>query len=179
MRIVRFGDVVAAVLLLETEPIKDVGGLLARLNESSQGCEVQLFNPDILVDWEHFDAALVSAVISFTSIGLARRLGMEILMRLAATDQATQAISFAGVSDGSHKVGLLVLGGDPEQVGRVSESARQHIDGRCVSLESSADRVEHIAAGYDVRAGPHIQARDRSEALKLAIIQRIATSALK
>ncbi len=179
MRMVRFGDVVAAVLLLETEPIRDVAALLNRLNDSSEGCEVQLFNPDILVDWEHFDAALVSAVISFTSIGYARRLGMEVLMRLAATDQATRAISMAGVSDGSSRVGLLVLGSDPEQVGRVAVSAQQQIDGRCIGPESSADRVEHIAACYEVRAGPHIQARDRSEALKLAIIQRIATSTLK
>jgi len=179
LRMVRFRDVVAAVWLLETSPVENVKVLLDMLNEVADGCEVQLFNPDILVDWEHFDAALVSAVMSFMSGGgSARKLGIEFLTKLAATDQVSKAISFAGVSDGCKRLGVLILGRDMEHVKRQSIRVNQLLGGLPINFETSPDRVERIARYYNVEAGPHIQARDRSEALKLAIIQKIATSIL-
>ena len=179
MRMVRFGDVVAAVWLLETSPVENVKVLLDRLNKVADGCEVQLFNPDILIDWEHFDVALVSAVISFTSGGSsARKLGIEFLTKLAATDQVSKAISFAGVSDGCSRIGILVLGRDSEHVGRQANLIGLLLGGLPINLEASSDRVERIARDYNVEAGPHIQAKDRSEAMKLAVIQKIATSIL-
>ncbi|MEM4298485.1 MAG: KEOPS complex subunit Cgi121 [Nitrososphaerota archaeon] len=178
MRTVRFGDVVAAVSIVETDGVGDVDEVLTRLRDLAEGCEVQLFNPDLLVDWEHFDAVLTSAILSFKSGGSAKSLGLEFLTRLAATRQVSEAIAVAGVESWFKQVGILVLGGEYGRVAGAAQKILVAVGGTEVELAYTAERVQNVAMRYGVGWGPmtHIQAMDRLEAVKLAIIQRVATS---
>lgn len=178
MRVVGFGDVVAAVALVEIDGLGDVDETLHKLRGTAIGCEVQLFDPDMLLDWEHFDATLISAVLSFKSGGSAKSLGLEYLTKLAATRQVSQAIAKAGVRSSSRQVGVLVLGYDYNTVLEAAKRVLETLGGTQFEPSYSAQRGEMVARRHGISTGPmtHIQAENRLEAVKLAIIQKAATS---
>lgn len=181
MRILAFNAYVAAVFFIDVGRLEDVEVFLENVRRIGVGCEVQIFDPEMVADWRHLEAAYVAAVLAFHSgASRSRSIGYEFLCRLSATSQVSKAIELVGVKPGVDVIGVIVLGGD---VDAVSLSARKILDGLKaveVELTSSWEKTERIARYHSisVKQLERIQASNMMEAATLAIIQKMSSPLL-
>jgi len=161
----------------------DLSRRLEELNVAVHPNECQLFDADKVIDVEHVEAAVVNAALSFRSKSrVAKSLRLEFLLRLAATDQISEALRLVGVGRETGRIGVCVFGGSP---GEVEEAARRlltTLQGEEDELERAMDedRFMGIMRTYRIeeRQMQSVQASSRFEALKLLVMQKMATSHL-
>ncbi|MCS7133568.1 MAG: KEOPS complex subunit Cgi121 [Candidatus Caldarchaeum sp.] len=139
---------------------------------------VQLIDPATVMSWDVIDAAVVDAVLAFgTQMQKAKTLVNEVLLRLAATTQVEEAISKAGLSPGSEKALYVVAGDKRETVVETATKIIEMAGGKETTLNENPD-VEEIIKHYgiDRRQIEAVQAKERKEAVKLLVIQRMASA---
>ncbi|GBC69047.1 hypothetical protein HRbin01_00738 [archaeon HR01] len=181
MRIMVFNKGVAAVFLVDVGRLVDVEDLLEKVRGLGAGCEVQIFNPEMVVDWTHLEAAYVAAVLSINSgAAKSRSLGYEFLCRLAATTQVSKAIETVGIRPGSGVVGVIVLGEDVEAVSSKARKILEGLGAAEAELRPSWEKTEKIARAHSIQDMQleRIQAPNKMDAARLAIIQKISSSLL-
>ncbi|MCS7110025.1 MAG: KEOPS complex subunit Cgi121 [Candidatus Caldarchaeum sp.] len=139
---------------------------------------VQLIDPDAVISWDVLDAAVVDAMLAFgTQRQKAKTLVNEILLRLAATTQVEEAISKAGLSPASEKALYIVAGEKRETVVETASKIIEMAGGKETTLNENPD-IEKIITyyGIDRRQIDAVQAKDRKEAVKLLVIQKMASA---
>lgn len=96
MKLYKLRDYVVAVKIVRAYnrgKVRQLVDNLDKINSEMGEAEVQLFNAENILDEEHVKIALVNAVMSFNSPNrAARTLRMEMLLKLAATDQVLSLI---------------------------------------------------------------------------------------
>lgn len=141
---------------------------------------VQLVNPEAVMDWDVFDAAVVNALISFgTQKQKAKTLANEILIRLAATTQVEEAISRAGLKPNSKQCLFYVVDDEPVTASSNANKIIQLAGGRETDLGGDKELSKIIKQyGIDEKQVASVQARNDREAVKLLVIQKIAATML-
>ncbi|BAJ51100.1 conserved hypothetical protein [Candidatus Caldarchaeum subterraneum] len=140
--------------------------------------DAQVFDADSILDWDVFDAALMNAVLAVkASRQRARSLSTEVLMRLAATTQIREAIAKVGLKPGSMRAVFLVVGSSREQVEEKGAKVLSLAGGGETDLPKNPDqtRFEELY-GVSEKVYKSVQAKTSIEALKLAIMQKIAST---
>ena len=186
MKLYKLRDYVVAVKIVRAYnrgKVRQLVDNLDKINSEMGEAEVQLFNAENILDEEHVKIALVNAVMSFNSPNrAARTLRMEMLLKLAATDQVREAISKLGVKEGTEKIGILAIAHSRKNALEVLTSIEELLN---VSEELefpllTVNRVEVMRKFYKIteKEIESTQARDYAEALRLALAHRIATARL-
>jgi len=163
----------AGVVWLRDEPADDFVEKVRNVVD-----DAQVFDADSILDWDVFDAALMNAVLAVrASRQRARTLSNEVLMRLAATTQISEAIAKFGLKPGSKRAVFLVLGNSREQVEEKAAKVLSLAGGEETDLPKNPDQTR-FAELYGVTETVYksVQAKTSIEALKLAIMQKIATT---
>ncbi|MEM2238339.1 MAG: KEOPS complex subunit Cgi121 [Candidatus Caldarchaeum sp.] len=180
MRVVKVGDFCFAIGALMLENI-DHTTLVEKVVKSVDG--VQFIDPEKIFDWDIFDAALVNAVFVYgTHKQKARSLANEVLLRLSATTQLEHAIERVGLREGVKKAIFFTVGSTEEEALELAGKI-VHISG-CRELELPDTRVEHKIDevvrfyGLDDRQINAVQAESRHKAVKMLVMQKIASTIL-
>ncbi len=184
MRLYRFRDTYVAFTLLKgfnSEYLDDVAALLDSLSGIVKPAEVQLFDADRVVDEEHVEAAIVNAVLSYNSpLRVARSLKVEFLLKLAATDQISEALKRVGLSSSTRRVAVCIFGSDVEHLLKSCDNVAKRLKGEEADFSDVNSRLDELMQTYDIKAGEleNVQAESTPDALKKLLIQRMATSRL-
>ncbi|MEM0348835.1 MAG: KEOPS complex subunit Cgi121 [Candidatus Caldarchaeum sp.] len=140
--------------------------------------DAQVFDADSVLDWDVFDAALVNAVLAIRAgRQRARTLSNEVLIRLAATTQISEAIEKVGLNPGCDRAVFLVLGGSLEQVKEEAATVLSLAEGGEIDLPKNPNPTRFAELyGISDKIYKSVQAKTSTEALKLAIMQKIAST---
>ncbi|MEM1942760.1 MAG: KEOPS complex subunit Cgi121 [Candidatus Caldarchaeum sp.] len=162
------------VELMNTSPSELVEEVLRSFENT------QLVDPDVVLDWDVFDAAFLNAVIVYgTPYQRAKRVSNEVLLKLAATTQLDEAIRRVGLKENSKRAVFFTVGrSEPQTVQtalRVVELA-----GRLVDLAPDEGKTERLMNLYGIEEKQlsAVQAENREKAVKMMIMQRMAETLL-
>ncbi|MCS7136743.1 MAG: KEOPS complex subunit Cgi121 [Candidatus Caldarchaeum sp.] len=139
---------------------------------------VQLVKPEIVMDWDVFDAAIVTAMLAFGSQKQkAKTLANEVLLRLAATTQIEDAIAKAGLSPNSREALYVVVADNPEDAAAQASKIVEAAGGVEKGLADNPD-IEKIVEAYGIKREQlaAVQAKTEKEAVKLLIIQKMSAT---
>jgi tRNA threonylcarbamoyladenosine modification (KEOPS) complex Cgi121 subunit len=77
------------------------------------GCEIQLFDADVVATWQHPYFAVLNALVAFeTKRNLSNSLAVESMLYVSAQRQITKAIAKVGVKPHSVNVVAIILSGN-------------------------------------------------------------------
>ncbi|MDW8084039.1 MAG: KEOPS complex subunit Cgi121 [Candidatus Caldarchaeum sp.] len=139
---------------------------------------VQLVKPEIVMDWDVFDAAIVTAMLAFGSQKQkAKTLANEVLLRLAATTQIDDAIAKAGLPPNSREALYVVVADNPEDAVAMARKIVEAAGGVERGLDENPD-IEKIVEAYGIEREQlaAVQAKTEKEAVKLLIIQKMSAT---
>lgn len=165
----------------------DVDDVLGAVRVQAPKVSVQLVDLDRVPGSRYLFLAAFNAIKSFGSKEpIARSLGMEILLYIAADRQIGEALKRVGVSDETKKVAVVAVGKSKENVLNaatlvagfwVKESSDVLLD------EWNPDRMSNIRSGFDIgeKELKAIIRKDEavSEAVERLAIERSAMLAVK
>ncbi|MEM1947768.1 MAG: KEOPS complex subunit Cgi121 [Candidatus Caldarchaeum sp.] len=139
---------------------------------------VQLVDASKVMDWDVFDAAVVNAVLAFgTPKQKAKTIANEILIRLAATTQVDEAIKKLGLTPNSKEAVFYVVGDDSESVVDTVHKLLQFTKTSEKELLTDVE-INELQQSYGLTDEQiaAVQAQTRRDAVKLLVIQKIASS---
>ena len=155
--------------------VDNVDRLLNRVGEAVSPCLLQLFDADLVAEWEHLYFAAVNAVKAFQSgTAVSKSLTIETLLYASCQDQIAEAFSILGISPDTERVALLVMANSPEEAERAFHRASRLLGVEDDSvLEIDDMKLERLVRAYAVSdlalealGGP------RREALVRLLIER-------
>ncbi|UCH56973.1 MAG: hypothetical protein JSV18_06445 [Candidatus Bathyarchaeota archaeon] len=163
-------------------PVRDVEGLLARLDEAVSPSVFQIFDARMVAGWGHLFFATVNAVRAFeTGTAISRSLGIEALLYASCRDQISQALDLMGVTPATERVALLVLADDPGLAKEAFERASRILGEEDDSvLKFKGDKFEEIRGIFGVSdAELEAVGGPREEALTRLLVERGALLPLR
>jgi tRNA threonylcarbamoyladenosine modification (KEOPS) complex Cgi121 subunit len=176
MRIVKVGGFYFAAGVAKLIGVKGrelLTKVLERFNEA------QLVNPQMVFDWDVFDAALVNAVMAQDSGTLkARTITNEVLLRLAATTQFDDAVKKVGVGDEDSSALYFTASTEMESAIKAASEIVLMAGGVETELPPpSGDKLRAAMGvyGFSTAQVEAVQAKSLEEAVKLLILQKMAT----
>lgn len=177
MRVVKYGRFYCVAGVVKLEKISSsqlVDKVLKTLDNT------QFINPEVPFDWDVFDAALVNALLVYgTPRQRARTIPNEVLLRLAATTQLEEAIRRVGVREGLDAAVFLTVS---DSINEALDTASKIVEltGKLTDLPNRAGKTEDMIRfyGLDERQLAAVQADSREQAVKMLVIQRMASTIL-
>ena len=161
--------------------LADPDAVLERVRELSGGDSVvQLFDADPIISLRQIHAAVAAAYLAFRAgTNIARRVEIEVLLRLAADTQIGRALRRIGVREDSRELGAAVMAKDRDEVSRILGKVAALVGGEEVSEEALGDEQKIGEAlkfyGIGVEEVETVQAGSRREAALLLVLERMAT----
>lgn len=140
---------------------------------------IQLFDAEPIISLRQVHAAAVAAHLAFKAgTNIARRIEVEVLLRLAADTQIGRAIQKIGVRRDSRELGAAVMAKDRASAVRILEQVAALVGGEEISEEAlgSEERVEKALEFYGIGGEEveTVQAGSRREAALLLVLERMA-----
>ncbi len=181
MLLYKIKEYVIAVVVVETKNSENIVDKLDEINREISPDECQFFNPDNIMGRDHIEAAIVNGILSFNSpTRAAKTLRMEILLKLAATDQIKEAIKRIGINKNSKEIGIIVISKDENKVKESIKRILQHLGEAAEKELAERDDVDRLARVFGIsdKELKAIQAGSRAEAFKMALFHRMATARL-
>ncbi len=176
MRVVKVGGFYFAagvVKLIGVSGRRLLTKVLERYNEA------QLVNPQTVLDWDVFDAALVNAVMAQEAGTLkARTITNEVILRLAATTQFDDAVKIVGVGDEDGSALYFTASAEMDSAIKAGSEIVLMAGGVETDLPPpSGDKLRAAMQVYRLSTAQveAVQAKSLEEAVKLLIMQKMAT----
>ncbi|MEM0383621.1 MAG: KEOPS complex subunit Cgi121 [Candidatus Caldarchaeum sp.] len=160
--------------LINTSPAELVEKVLRSFENT------QLIDPDVILDWDVFDAAFLNAVIVHgTPYQRAKSVSNEVLLKLAATTQLDEAIRRVGLKDTSKRAVLFTISRSETQAVQTALKVAE-LAGRLLDLPSDEGKTELLMVFYGIEEKQlsAVQAENREKAVKMMIMQRMAETLL-
>ena len=160
------------------EILKNIDKLLKDLKASN--CLVVIFQASQVISLKQILFAAISAILAFKSgTNIARKLDVEILVRLSCENQIDEAIKKISVDRETKDVGICILSRSEEELQEFSGKLTELIDGLEFNDEDlrTIDRINAAKNFYKITDEEinSVQAGDLYEAVLLLILERIAT----
>ena len=157
-------------------------GSIDEINNEISPAECQFYDAVKIAGVEQVEVAVVNGLMSIGSpMQVAKTKRMEILLRIAVTDQIKEAINRVGVKPNTTIAGVVVVGDNPEiVVGAITKIVKKlgceelGVEALDRELENRLPELIKLY-GIDTNYLDRIQARSRGEAFKLALFQKIST----
>lgn len=164
------------------EAVRDPTGLLERAGAGGRAV-LQVFDAGTVISHIQVHAAAVAAELAFRAgSNVARSLGMEVLVRLAADTQIGRALRKVGVREESGEVGVCAIAESREEAEKAAEELARLLRGVRMSEEElrAMERVERALRFYGISSEVEVvQASSRWEAALLLILERISSTDLE
>ncbi|MEM4173491.1 MAG: KEOPS complex subunit Cgi121 [Candidatus Caldarchaeum sp.] len=160
--------------LINTSPAELVEKVLRSFENT------QLIDPDVILDWDVFDAAFLNAVIVHgTPYQRAKSVSNEVLLKLAATTQLDEAIRRVGLKETSKRAVLFTISRSETQAVQTALKVAE-LAGRLLDLPSDEGKTELLMVFYGIEEKQlsAVQAENREKAVKMMIMQRMAETLL-
>jgi len=172
-----FYVVAGKVSLFELTPLE----LFEKMDNLSEN--MQFFDPDVFLGWDIFDAAVFNAVLAYgTQKQKARTLANEVLLRLAATTQVEKAFKLIGLKPGMKEVMFFVITNDLDTSMKIAEDFLAKTKSQETPVMGEIDESQISKAveiyGLNPELVGKIQAKNKVDAVKLLIMQRMASTFL-
>ncbi len=160
------------------EILENIDKLLNDLKTSN--CLVVIFRASHVISLKQILFAAVSAILAFKSkTNIARKLDVEILVRLSSESQIDEAIKKISMDRETKDAGICVLSRSKEELQEFSKKLTEIIDGLEFNEEDlhTIDRINAAKNFYNITDEEinSVQARELHEAVLLLILERIAT----
>jgi len=159
--------------------ISDVEALLNRIREETPGCQVQLFNAEMIAGLEHLYFAVLNALKAIDSENkISNSEAMEILLYASGQHQIGKAIQMLGVKPYSPRIVIVALSESREKLIHAMQKISGIIGGeQCDEIIDLTDeKFEVIKSTFDV-SDEELEAtlrRSRKEALTSILVERSA-----
>lgn len=155
----------------------DIDITLRSVQEKYPAVTTQLVDLDRVPGSRYLFLAVLNALKSFRSTHpVARTLGMEILLYIAARRQIGEAIQRVGINSGSEKIAAILVGRTKEEVSDAAESLAQilHQTANDSLLDDwPPDRIRNVVSIFEI--GPkELKATLRADEIKTGAIERLA-----
>ncbi len=144
------------------------------------GTEIQLFDADLVVTWQHLYFAALNALTAFQNkYNLSKSLAVETVLYASAQRQIKKALELIGVKPDSRNVAALIIGNDVDLLGSAIAVTASLIGAGPDDdvLELTEGKVQRIRKAYDI-SDLEIQTTsangDVNQALVDLIIERVA-----
>lgn len=153
---------------------------LDRISSEISPSMCQFFDADRVVSPLHVVAAITNALLSFKSgRNIAKKLEMEILLKLSADDQISRALEKVGVSDRTQRLGVCIVSRSEEELHRSCLKIEEIIGLKLNVLKLRNEQLlKDLMVLYNVSEEElkSVQAESTIKALELIVIERIAIS---
>lgn len=160
--------------------LADPEAVLKKVRElSGENSVVQLFDADPIISLRQIHAAVAAAYLAFSAgTNIARRIEIEVLLRLAADTQIGRALQRIGVREDSKELGATVMTKDRDEALRILGRVASLVGGEEVSEEALGDehKIGEALKFYNIEAEEveTVQAESRREAVLLLVLERMA-----
>jgi tRNA threonylcarbamoyladenosine modification (KEOPS) complex Cgi121 subunit len=143
--------------------------------KQTQNCEIQFFDADLIVTFEHLYFAAVNAFAAFkTKTNISKSPAMETMLYATAQHQIQKAIEQAGIKPESQNMAVLIIGNDAEQVGSALKSITKAIGARPdeTVLEMTQTKIGEIKKAFGI-SDRELLSANRGEDLETALINLV------
>lgn len=181
METIQYDDVFISVTVYyvhDRGKLENIDRLLSELRTSN--CIVSIFRGDLVISLKQILLAAISAIIAFKSkTNIARKLDIEILLRLSSETQIDEAIKKIGITREVTDIGICVLSRSKDELRNFLGKLTRLIGGSELSEEDlrTIDRIDRAVKFYNINEDEinAIQAGEMWKAVLLLILERIAT----
>jgi tRNA threonylcarbamoyladenosine modification (KEOPS) complex Cgi121 subunit len=107
---VRIGDDYVLLCCMREPRFRGIAGFLAELRSLNEHIAVQAVNADLVAGKEHAIGILQQSMESRKRGILSKRIEIDVLLRLACTDQIDRALDSIGVKESTSNVLIIAIG---------------------------------------------------------------------
>lgn len=144
------------------------------------GVEVQFFDADVVVTWQHLYFAVLNALVAFKNgENISRSVAMETILYASARRQIQKATRLLGIKPTSSNIAVLAVGGNLEAVQSALARISTRIDGQLDDsvLELSKKKMERIKKVFEISEAELetvVEGDDVEKALVDLVVERVA-----
>ena len=179
--IMKYGKYYLILFFIKLKGIKEVEEVLKEVEEVTS-FQFQIFDANTLISPIQVEAAFINALLSIEAKkSIARNLALEILLKMAAETQISNAIKKIGIKNNLEYLGLYLIGSSIEEIKKDIKKILEKINGKLIDWrEIPRKSIKDILKKYNIEED-EINSICQDKSLKpeeYLILERIATSDL-
>ncbi len=133
--------------------VEEVENILKRIREVTP-LQFQIFNAEFLIDPIQIEAAFINALLSIEAgKRIAKNLALEILLKMSADTQISNAIKKMGVKKNTKYLGLYLIGHSIEELEENAKKILEKINGKIMDENEilRINRGKNILDIYNIK----------------------------
>lgn len=152
----------------------------ALLSKLPRGCEVQLFDADLVATWQHLYFAALNAAMNFKSKrGVSKSLAVETVLYASGQGQIQKAIDLIGLKFDSKNAAVVVICDKAESAAVGLEAVAKLLGAKPDEsvLDLTPTKIVRIRKAFDISDAEleAVSARSRGEAALIdLVVERVA-----
>ncbi|MEM2743624.1 MAG: KEOPS complex subunit Cgi121 [Nitrososphaerota archaeon] len=179
--IMKYGKHYLILFFIKTKKIKEFEKILEEIKKITS-FQFQIFDAKALINPIQVEVAFLNALLSIEAgKSIAKNLALEILLKLAAEIQISNAIKKIGIRDGLEYLGLYLIGPSLKEMKEDVEKILEKIDGKLIEwYDVPKNNIKDILKKYEIKED-EINSISQDKILKpeeYLILEKIATSDL-
>ncbi|MEM2082953.1 MAG: KEOPS complex subunit Cgi121 [Nitrososphaerota archaeon] len=179
--IMKYGEYCLILFFIKIKKIEDAEKILEEFKKVTS-FQFQIFDAKALISPLQVEAAFINALLSIQAKkNIARNLALEILLKIAAEVQISNAIKKIGIKNGLEYLGIYLIGSSIKDIEKDIKKIIEKINGKLIDWkEISKNNMKDILKKYNIEE-IEINSICQDKLLKpeeYLILEKVATSDL-